>query len=233
MPTRWQTSPTSEKRNNPARTIRVNFKFPKTLGFLIAAGVFFAVFPPFRVVSLADKQAAEAEQQFQADEFAERFWSDQLIPILGSAAALEDVAAALANDAEAALETFGHRVGLSRKYHVMTAVTAEVVSVSETQIEFRSAALEGSSITVMAPPIFGNAVRDCSGLLDVNAFADSRQFNEVSAALNAVVEREILPRLFAVVESGAEVDLVGAFTLSQRRPSMETIELVPLQFRAP
>ena len=54
---------------------------------------------------------------------------------------------------------------------------------------------EPAEVVIEIGPVFGNAIRDGSGLLDVSEFANSQDFNALSAEINRRVEELVLPVL--------------------------------------
>ena len=54
---------------------------------------------------------------------------------------------------------------------------------------------ESEIIAVRTGPVFGNTVREGTGLLDVNNFPGLQEFNALSAELNALIEKSVLPAL--------------------------------------
>ena len=71
------------------------------------------------------------------------------------------------------------------------------------------AGAESEIVVIRLGPVFGNTVRDGCGLLDVNAFPGLQEFNDLSAALNTLVEKNVLPLLREKAVVGATVNFVG------------------------
>jgi predicted lipoprotein len=84
-------------------------------------------------------------------------------------------------------------------------------------------------------PVFGNTVRDGCGLLDVNAFPGLEEFNALSAELNALVERNVLPALKAGANVGATVRFAGCAEAPESAPDAgePLLLIVPIQAGMP
>ena len=77
---------------------------------------------------------------------------------------------------------------------------------------YLNVALDGAESAVVAiriGPVFGNAVRDGSGVLDVNSFPGLQEFNALAAELNALVEKQVLPALREKANVGTVVHFAG------------------------
>ena len=69
---------------------------------------------------------------------------------------------------------------------------------------FQFAVTENSTnaeITLQTGLVFGDAIRDGTGLLNASDYPNSQDFNDISAALNHLVETRVLPDLRDAGES--------------------------------
>ncbi len=187
-------------------------------------------FPLFRVKSLSEKQKQEQAAAFNASELVESIWEAELQTAAQSAPDITAFLKEFADDAEAAIVKYGNLVGVSSKYHFLFALNGEVQSIEGNTLVIESMDWGATSIAIQNGPVFGNAVRDGCKLFDVAAFTDTRKFNDVSAELNLRVEQEVLPSLFEQVEQGSKISSVGCFTLNAKRPTVERIKWIPVQF---
>ena len=83
---------------------------------LLVAGICWR-FPLFRVVPLAEVNAAKVAAEFDAHDFASDFWEKQLVPSFPQATAVQELLTALEKDPEGARLTFGRSVGIGRVYY--------------------------------------------------------------------------------------------------------------------
>ena len=73
--------------------------------------------------------------------------------------------------------------------------------------------------------IFGNAIRDASGLVNVSQFTSTMEFNMVSGEINKIVLQEVVKPFLEKVTEGDMVTFVGGFQMDQ-----DDIDLSPLSF---
>lgn len=133
----------------------------------------------------------------------------------------------------ARIQGHGHRLGVSlttgslvRGRGVVVEATGEAVGL----------ALEpGGAVAVVIElgPVFGNTLRDGCGLLDVNEFPDSRDFNAISAALNRRVEERVLPGLRARAAPGTVVEFAGCVDITDPVRDTAPLRVVPFKVTFP
>ena len=58
--------------------------------------------------------------------------------------------------------------------------------------------------------IYGNAIRDASGLVDVKDFPNTMDLNNISEELNKMVRKTVLPPFKTAVKKGDKIIVTGA-----------------------
>lgn len=184
---------------------------------LIAAAlaVFLYFFPLFRVVSLkataaapANLAAGAAPAAFDAVAAATKFWQGDLRAAQPRATELGKLVPAIRANADTAKAQYAKSAGLGSAYYFVRGA-AKVIAREKNVLRLAPAGAESEIISIRLGPVFGNTVRDGCGLLDVNAFPGLQEFNALSAELNALVEKSILPLLREKAVVGATLVLVG------------------------
>jgi predicted lipoprotein len=202
------------------------------VGIVIVVGLFW-LFPPFHVRSLQDVREAEAGKQFDAAEFVDEFWSSKLLPATTEAAAASEVLELIAADLPSVRERFGRTVGVSTSYFLFLQGSGRVVSVSDERIGL-AVERESDKAQIVIPLgfVFGNAVRDGTGLLDPSDHPNAQEFNDISAALNGRVETEVLPRLKALASTGTWLRFAGCAEVADEELDLNPLSLVPVYVEA-
>jgi len=196
---------------------------------LVAAG-FFRQFPLLRVVSLDERREQQAAEAFDPAAFADFFWAEELVLAFARATPLELLMEELASDPDAAKAAYARQLGLSSTHYYFIQAKARVEALSESQIRFSSLSDPSFSLLVDAPPVFGNSARDATGLLDVNDFPNSQEFNLVSAALNAKVEAMLLEQ-WPKMKVGDDFRLIACLKVVDRDRDFHPMKLVPLSIQ--
>jgi predicted lipoprotein len=201
---------------------------------VILAGALIWLFPLFHVVPIEQGSVARRPNLFNAAAYASAFWNERLPPALDNA---HDAAAALKALREAPLgvrEKFGRKVGVSRTRLILLRGSGKVVSHDKKGV---GVALDldkaEPDIVLRTGLLFGNAVRDASGLIDASSFANSQHFNEVSTELNRIVEARVLSKLKGPLASlDQHIEFVGCVEIQEDARIELPLTIVPLDVRA-
>jgi len=187
------------------------------------------LFPPVHFHSLKKQQAEVASATFNPTNFAAAFWSGRLLPARDRAADVEKVVATIRTNPTKVREQFGHTVGLSSSYFLFVRGVGHVVSADADSIGL-SLPAAGTNVEVTVPLgfVFGNAVRDGCGLLDASGFPNAQQFNDISAALDRIVETQVLPEFQKLATLGKTIQFAGCVEVTDEDQDLKPLKLVPI-----
>ena len=179
-----------------------------------------AVYPPFRIVPRGGAagpaaSAGAASVAFEAVTFGGKFWSEQLQPAATQAPLAGPVLAALRRDPVTAAQAHARPVGLGSAAYYFVRGSGRVTAVERSRVLLE---IEGATVALRTGPVFGNAVRDGTGLLEVNQVPGLAEFNAVSATLNQLVEARVQPALKAATV-GATVTFAGCAEAPESLPA--------------
>ena len=151
---------------------------------VIGAVVFCYFYPLFRVEQIdssgnARQSPASATAPLSVTDYADEFWNDRLPDAFGDAVDIEELFEALERDASQARSKFGRQVGLGGACFLFVRGAGRVEEVDSDYCTLKIGA--SRRVRIRSGVVVGNAVRDCTGLIDVNQFANSQDFNNLSA----------------------------------------------------
>jgi len=188
------------------------------------------LFPLFHVVPLKTAAAEKVAATFDSTQFAEIFWTNQLLASFDKAVPTEKLLSAIQSDMTAAKKKFSRSVGLSDNYFYFLRGEEKIISVSDDEISL--AVTENSTnaeIVLETGLVFGDAVRDGSGLLNASDYANSQDFNDISAALNHIVETRVLPKLREQAKVGEKISFVGCAEVDDESTDLKPLKVIPIQ----
>jgi predicted lipoprotein len=209
-------------------------RIPAILCCLILASGLFWLFPLFHVVRIESTPVSPLGGSFNAAEYAKSFWSQRLIPALDQAPDAALVLKAFREDPQAAREKFGRKVGLSRTRLFVLRGSGKTVTLDKKGLGI---ALEPDKsepdVILQTGLLFGNTVRDVTGLIDASDIANSQHFNEVSTELNRIVEARVIPALKEpAVSRNQQVEFVGCAEIQDDARIELPLTIIPLDARA-
>ncbi len=191
-----------------------------TVVAFVTAALWF--FPLFRVVPLLSPESRTGFTTegvaFDPVAVAAKLWLVEFPAAAQRAKPVNEVAAAVRADALAARQQHAAASGLGTAYYFVRG-SGQVVSQDRNYVRV---ALDLPTRTVVAlriGPVFGNTVRDGSGLLDVNRVPGLQEFNALAAELNALVEKTVLPALRSKVAVGSTVVFAGCAEAPEAAPT--------------
>jgi len=201
-------------------------------GLLLIGGLCW-LFPPFRIVPLGQSQQRQLRGAFDAPAVARAFWAEKLQPATAHAVSLAALLTALAQDPTTARQQFGRALGLSSTACFFVRGSGRITAIDKEGI---SVALDdgpaGAVVRLSTGLLFGNTVRDATGLLDVNEFPNSQDFNAISAELNRLVETQVLPALRNHATIAKTIRFAGCIELEEG-PVPRVLQVIPVKVEWP
>ena len=191
------------------------------------------LFPLFHVVTMKTATAEKTAATFNATQFVETFWTKQLPAALDKTVKAEVLLSAIQSDAAAAKTKFSRSVGLSEGCFYFVSGSGRVAAVSDDEVSL--AVTDGSTnveVSLQTGLIFGNALRDGTGLLNASDYPNSQDFNDLSDALNHLVEIRVLPKLREQAKVGAKISFVGCAEVDDESTDLKPLKVVPIKTEA-
>jgi predicted lipoprotein len=198
---------------------------------VVVAGICW-LFPLFHLVPLNTVKAEEAAAKFDATQFVETFWTNKLQPGIEKAIAAKSLLIEIQSDPATAKRKFSRSVGLSESYFYFLSGEGRVVAVSDDGISLAvTDKSTNAEVLLQAGLIFGDAIRDGTGLLDPSTYPNSQDFNDISAALNQIVETRVLPDLKREAKAGVTISFAGCAEVDDESTDLKPLKVVPIQVK--
>ena len=123
-------------------------------------------------------------------------------------------------------------MGIGNIRYFLVKGEGQVLSINENDVTVLAVADSNKkAIRIATEFVFGNAIRDASGKIDINEFSNTMDFNSVSAEINKIIRSQVLPQFKAKVKKGDTVQFAGAIELNKEHLNVEDIELMPVQLK--
>jgi len=181
---------------------------------------------------LDEVKASKAAKDFNAAQYAATFWNTKLLPNLNKAIDVTRLSFMLSRDPQTAFENYSHALGIGNLRYFLVSGKGTVESINENDV---SVLIQTDSIkqkiTIATEYIFGNAVRDATGLIDINEFNNTMDFNNVSAEINKTIREKVLPAFRQQVKKGNPIVFTGAIELNKEHLDLSRIEVLPVEIK--
>lgn len=173
---------------------------------------------------------AQTESEFDYQAFADSLYYQGMLKndlAVGLSALLKGVD----TDPDGAFEQYGNRLGIGNSAYFMVRTSGVITGISGDGFQLLTE--EAGTVDINTKYIFGNALRDASGLVELTDFKTNAEFNRVSEALNALVRTQVMPPLVAQLQAGDSIAVTGAVKLSKKELDDPALVITPAQITIP
>ena len=177
---------------------------------------------------LDEKLSESKEIAFDAKSFVEGIWENDLMNAYDSAVDLMILMGKLRENPDVTFEREAQALGIGNIGYFKVRAEGTVLSVTENNVLMKA----GDQIVELETEfIFGNAVRDASGLIKSNAYDKTADFNSISESINDKIRKEIIPDFRAKVVKGNKVIFKGAIELNKAHLDLRQPEVIPVSIQ--
>ncbi|GAA0880395.1 hypothetical protein GCM10009119_33650 [Algoriphagus jejuensis] len=177
---------------------------------------------------LDQRQAENHQEVFDAHEYVESIWDQELSEVYRDAPDFLQLITDLKSDAAATFEKSGNALGIGNIGYFRVKGEGRVTSVDENHVLLQ---VGDKSVEIETEFIYGNALRDASGLVKINDYPNTSDFNTISEEINAKIRQDIVPAFRSALKTGDQVSFEGAMELNQAHLNLEALEVIPFTLK--
>ena len=205
--------------------VKTNMKRPIKY-FLIALLVGVALYNAVYFQPLDNRNAAKKKSVFDPDAFAGAFIETKLkeLPAIKADQFLES----LKQDLGQFTAEKGRKLGISNDYYFIVEGNAKVLGIEEENVRISLDVENAAELRLATEFIFGNTIREASGMANIGDFQNTMDFNNISVAVNERVRSDIIPPFLSEVKEGDDIYFKGAVKVNTKKPNLENLRIVPL-----
>jgi predicted lipoprotein len=204
-----------------------------TWKILTAAAIALLLYNAVYFEQLSVRSNREQVQLFDAGTYARDFWDNRLPAVLASAIDVNTLLPLLQSDMNLAVEQYGKRLGIGNTYYYLIKGEGLLLTAQEDRLMLQtSKSGEQADIVIQTDFIFGNAIRDASGLVNVSQFVSTMEFNSVSSEINKIVSVEVISAFLEAVHESARVRFIGACEVDKEAPQLRPLVIIPIRLEA-
>ncbi len=145
---------------------------------LIAAVIGLLGYNSIYIKKLSDV-TKDAPKKFDAVTFSKNLWEEKMPAKIDSAVDLSVLIKAVTNDEDAALKKYTNSLDIGNYRYAMIKTQATVSGVNEDEVLIQVPFADSVMNDVLATEfVYGNAIRDASGLVDIKDFPSHFRFKQ-------------------------------------------------------
>jgi predicted lipoprotein len=187
--------------------------------------VLLILFLSLDIQKLDEYKAADTTVHFSARGYAGEFWENGLPEVINGSAFFLPLTELLHNEPEKAFTDFGRKLGISKTWYFMVRGEGIIEAVEEENLLVE---VNGFHTRIATSFIFGNAIRDGSGAVDIDEFLNMTDFNNVSIEINNLVKNNVVPVLTTSAKPGKRLEFAGAFEIKEDDVDVQSIRIIPV-----
>jgi predicted lipoprotein len=182
----------------------------------------------FRTID--EMNESRLKSSFDSKGFARNLFEQKLIMRADSAINLQDLIPLIQRNPKDAFNRYSRSltIGNIRYFLIQGDGTVQAID-DDAIIVLLNQNAQRTKVSIATEFIYGNAIRDASGLVDINDFSNTADLNSISENVNAIIRKEVLPTFMAKVKTGDEIKFAGAIELNQKYIGLDSIEILPIQ----
>ena len=173
-----------------------------------------------------------ATEKFDADIYSKKLWDEKLPSKLDSAIELTSLVKLIETNPSDAFSKYSNAMGIGNYRYSLVKVsgTASVINDDDIILQFNHAD-SLLSIRLATEYVYGNAIRDASGLVDIKDFTNTTNLNNISEELNKTVRTAVLPAFKKQVKQGDKLEVVAAVEFNKEHINFRDLELIPVRVK--
>lgn len=177
-----------------------------------------------------DAVKASVAKTFDASAYAHNYLDKTLPPIVNNAPEIDVLIGELKTSPAGAFTKYSHALAIGSTGFFMVKGQGKIVNMDENDVYLTTDASH-TTIKIATAFVFGNAVRDASGLIKINDFASTMDLNNVSAEIDKIIRQQVVPTFKAKAKPGDHIEFTGAIELNSSHLNLADIEVMPVSLK--
>lgn len=176
-----------------------------------------------------DEVNAGSAKTFDAAGYANTYFYKELPAETAKAPEIGKLIGLIKTDPVNSFKTYGHALAIGTVKYFLVNGEGQVTNIDDNGLTVLTPS--GNSVLLATGYVYGNAVRDASGLVDVNKFSNTMDLNNISAEVDKIIRNKVLPQVLPQIKKGSHVQFTGAIALNQAHLQLDDIEVTPVSLK--
>ena len=182
------------------------------------------------IKKLSDVKATMGEK-FDAVTYVAGLWKDKLPARMQAAVDINTLKTAVETDAAGAFEKYTNALAIGNYRYALVKGTAKVDKVGADDVAITINGNTPFKASLVTEFVYGNALRDASGLVALKEFPNTSDLNSISEEFNKTVRQKIVPAFKPSLKTGDQIEFTGAIELNKEHIHFGDLELIPVSVK--
>jgi hypothetical protein len=183
-----------------------------------------AIYNSIYIESLDDLKQKK-DSNFDFAKYSQDLYQQMLSK--SQAVELSQLLSSFAENDHASIAKYGNRLGIGSSAYYLVKCQAKILEVQGYRLKVLTSG--NRPLEIDTKFIFGNAIRDASGLVKLTDFKTTAEFNKISESLNTIIREKAIPDEIKTVKVGDTIDLVGAVKLGEKQQDLLNLSVLPIK----
>ena len=180
---------------------------------------------------LSSMKSASTEK-FDAVSYSKKLWEEKLPVKMDSAIELTRFMTLIQTNPTDAFAKYSNAMGIGNYRYSLVKIYGTASIINEDDIIIKINQADSIMILRLATEyIYGNAIRDASGLVDIKDFTNTADLNNISEELNKTVRTLVLPEFKKQVTQGDQMVVIGAVEFNKEHINFRDLEIIPVRIK--
>ena len=156
----------------------------------------------------------------------------ELKPMLDSSVNVVTLYQALKNKDLSLIKSNAHSLSLGSLKYIMVSGQGIVAKVDSGSVIINAIAKDlVEPVYIETEFIFGNAVRDASGIVKLSDFTNTTDLNNVSSEINKTIRETVVKPFISTVQKGDTVSFNGAIEVNEKYLNVSDLQVMPIRLK--
>lgn len=168
----------------------------------------------------------QKQSSFDFKAFADSLYYQGILKI-NNAVELSQLFSSVQSNPDSAFKAYGNRLGIGNSAYFMIKGEGKVLEKQESGLKI--ATNNNIIFFIDTKYIFGNAIRDASGLVKLTDFKTNADFNKLSEELNTIIREKAIPQDLKSINVGDKITVHGATKLGKSQDKSIELNILPVK----
>ncbi|EHQ27452.1 putative lipoprotein DUF2291 [Mucilaginibacter gracilis] len=166
---------------------------------------------------------------FNAVAYAQDLLTNKLPAVTEKAITLDELITQLKVSPANTFAENGHVLSIGSTKFFMVKGTGTITDMDDSDVKLSTIA--HNDFQIATEFVFGNAIRDASGLVDLNDFTNTVDLSNISSEINKIIRAKVIPPFKSAAKKGDKIEFTGAVELNQAHLNLNDIEMLPVSLK--